>query len=64
MGYHSCISARPRESTSGLWLIYLIAVVVISVIWKPAHGLLDAVIVAVVAGWATALPARALRRLW
>lgn len=64
MAIYPCVVARPRESTGGLMLIYVIAVVIIAVIWRPGHNLLDAITVAVGAGWATAGPARALRRYW
>jgi hypothetical protein len=60
MAFYPCVVTRPREGAGAFVAIYVIAVVVITVIWKPGHSLLDAIIVAV----AAAMPARALWRLW
>jgi hypothetical protein len=62
MAFYPCVVTRPRESVGVLMAIYVIAVIVIAVIWRPGHSMLDAIIVALGAGWATAIPARALRR--
>jgi hypothetical protein len=64
MAFYPCVVTRPRESAGALVAIYVIAVIIIAVIWRPGHSLLDAIIVAVGAGWASAMPARALRRPW
>jgi hypothetical protein len=64
MAFYPCVVTRPREGAGALVAIYVIAVIVIAVIWKPGHSLLDAIIVAVGAAWASAIPARALRRSW
>lgn len=64
MSFYPCVVTRPRESAGALVVIYLIAVIIIAVIWRPGHTLLDAITVVVAAGWTTAIPARALRRSW
>ena len=64
MAFYPCMLTRPREGMGALVAIYVIAVIVIAVIWKPGHSPLDAIIVAVAAAWASAIPARALRRSW
>jgi hypothetical protein len=63
MAFYPCVVTR-RESAGALAVIYLIAVIIITVIWRPGHSLPDAIIVAVGAGWTAAIPARALRRSW
>lgn len=64
MAFYPCVVTRPRESAGALVAIYVIAVIVIAVIWRPGHSLLDAITVAAGAGWAAAVPVRALWRFW
>ena len=64
MAFYPCVVTRPRESVGALVAIYVIAVIVIAVIWKPEHSLLNAIVVTVGAGWTSAIPVRALRRPW
>ena len=64
MAFYPCVVTRPREGASALVAIYVIAVIIIAVIWRPGHSLLDAIVVAIGAGWAAAIPARTLRRPW
>ena len=63
MAFYPCVVTRPRENAARLVAIYVIAVIVIAVIWRPGHSLPNAIIVAAGAGWAAAIPVRALRRL-